>query len=129
MRLETLYWLEQGEKDLESAKKIFDIGIYYVSAFYCHQSVEKFLKAAILEVKRKKPPQDHNLRRLLHELDPSPPENVERAVIRINPFYFVSRYPDAAGGLPSEVVDKELATELINYADTVRGWVKSLMNQ
>ncbi len=129
MRIEAVYWLEQGKRDLESARKILDIGIYYVSAFYCHQAVEKVLKAAIMEKKRIVPPQDHNIKRLLFELEENPPQEIVKAVTRINPFYFVSRYPDAAAGLPSEMIDKELAKELVNYAEMVVKWVESYLKK
>ncbi len=127
MRLEVMYWLEQGKQDLESAKKILGIGIYYVTAFYCHQAIEKVLKAAIMEKKRKTPPQDHNIRRLLFELTQSPPKEIVKAVTRVNPFYFISRYPDAAAGLPSEMVDKDLAEELVGYAELVVKWVEDYL--
>ena len=45
MREEIKNLWEQTEKDFEVAEKNFKIKEYYVSAFFCQQSVEKTLKA------------------------------------------------------------------------------------
>ena len=52
MREEIVDWIVQAEADLRKARILFDAGEYDGVAFYCHQSVEKFLKALMMRKKR-----------------------------------------------------------------------------
>jgi len=49
MRKETEIWWKQANKDMGSAKRIMELGEYYVSAFLSQQAVEKALKALLIE--------------------------------------------------------------------------------
>lgn len=42
-------WLRQAKADLNTANNSFKSGDYYACAFWCQQSVEKALKALLLE--------------------------------------------------------------------------------
>ena len=61
MREEIKNLWEQTEKDFEVAEKNFKIKEYYVSAFFCQQSVEKTLKAFFMIKKGKSAGPTHSL--------------------------------------------------------------------
>ena len=44
----TKKWIEKANKDLISAKKLYEEDIYDYSLFHAQQAVEKYLKAYIL---------------------------------------------------------------------------------
>lgn len=94
-----------------------------MAAFAVHQSVEKALKAAIVDLRRQIPPRTHDLVELGRHL--AVPEGVSAALRRLNPHYAVSRDPDAANGVPAEQYDRELAEELLALGERVRAWVRS----
>ncbi len=79
------------------------------------------LKGVWIHLKRAAPPRHHDLVDLGTELGVSEP--VRAALRRLNPEYVVSRYPDAANGVPAENYDVELALELVSHAERVERWV------
>ncbi len=123
MREEVLEWLRAAEDDLVDAEVLLRAGRYAAAAFHAHQAAEKALKAAIIALRRELPPRIHNLVRLAEILGIDDPEILE-AVRRLNPHYRVSRYPDAANGIPSEVYSENIASELLMLAKRVVDWVK-----
>ena len=126
MRREVLLWLKSAEDDIFDAKLFFENGRYFRTAFFSQQSVEKVLKALFFVVRREEPPKIHSvteLYRKLREGNFSFPKELEEQLFILNKYYTVSRYPDAANGLPSESVDKleaeralKLAEEVLKYA-------------
>ncbi len=53
------------------------------------------------------------------------PEDLESSIYVLNKYYTVTRYPDAANGLPSESVDEEEAVRAIRIAEEVIEYVKN----
>lgn len=128
MRPETLEWLRAAEDDIEDAKTLLRAGRYAGAAFHAHQAAEKALKAAIIELKRELPPKIHNLIALARRLGVDDEEILE-ALRRLNPHYRVSRYPDAANGVPMDVYSERIAGELIELSERVLSWVKRLLEK
>ena len=128
MRKEVELWFKQGLKDLEVAEKLFEDREFYAMSFFCHQAIEKVLKAAIIELKKISPEKEHNLRKLFVTLD-IPNKEILESVIAINPQYIISRYPDAASGLPYEQYTEEQAKEILHKAKEVIEWVKEKLKQ
>ncbi len=124
MREEARRWLKQAEADLEVARELGH-GHYYIGAFACHQAVEKAMKAAFIERKRRMPPKTHDLLELARRL--GAPEPVLSEVRLINPEYAVSRYPDAANGVPAEMYDERKAKLLLEATEKVWQWVTSVL--
>ncbi len=126
MRREVLEWLRAAEDDLEDARVLLAARRYAGAAFHAHQAAEKALKAAIIALRREKPPRIHNLVELARILGVRDDEILE-AVRRLNPHYRVARYPDAANGVPMDVYSERIASELVSLAERVVGWVKRLL--
>lgn len=121
MRGETLNWWKQAVADLDTAKANLKIGKFYASAFFSQQAVEKALKSLYLETRRSEP-DTHNLMELGTSVDI--PARLLHNLRSLNLDYTVARYPDAAGGVPAEMYDKETAEEKLSYARAVLGWTK-----
>jgi HEPN domain-containing protein len=124
VREEARRWLKQAESDLELARRLGH-GHYYIGAFACHQAIEKSMKAAFIERKRAMPPKTHNLIELAKELEA--PELVLSDIRLINPEYVVSRYPDAANGIPAEMYDERKVEFLLEVTERIWSWVISVL--
>ena len=125
MRKEVERLILQARRDLENARKNVGIKAYEVAAFLSHQAVEKYLKGAWIHKKRRRPPATHYLRELGEGL--RIPKRLLAHLNYLNPDYTVSRYPDAANGVPYELYDEETARSKIKAAQEVAKWVESLI--
>ena len=119
MKEEINLWLKSAERDLQSAKKNFNIEEYHVSAFLAQQSAEKALKA--LHIKETGNfPKIHDLTRLARLIDA--PEEIVKLCAEINPAYTATRYPDV-----EQEFDRKEVEDLIKKAEKVIEWVKTLI--
>ena len=124
MRIEVERLIKQAERDLQSARRIIEIGSYEVLAFLAHQAVEKYLKAAWMVVKHEAPPRTHSLTELGDAL--AVPKVHRRHLGYLNPDYVTARYPDAANGVPYEVYDREMAEAKVTAAEEAFEWLRRL---
>lgn len=122
MRKEAELWWRQAREDLESAEVNLRTGRYYLVAFLSHQAVEKALKALYLEKLRESPGATHSLVLLGRKV--GVPEVLFHHLRKLAPDFVISRYPDAAHGLPSELYDRETAEERLRLAREVLEWVE-----
>ncbi len=120
-------WLESAREDLLDCEEAYNRGRYFRAAFFAQQAVEKMLKALFFVVRHENPPHIHTvteLYQLLKESGFKLPSDVEEELFILNKYYTVTRYPDAANGLPSESVDRieaeralSLARRIMEYAE------------
>ncbi|MEW6295331.1 MAG: HEPN domain-containing protein [Candidatus Diapherotrites archaeon] len=122
MREETRNWLKQAEMDLGAAQGNLQIKNYFVSAFYSQQCAEKALKAFGIE-RTRETIKTHNLLEIAKKL--RLPKEILEGLIELNPDFIVSRYPDAANGVPGEMYDLKKAKIKVLYAEKVLEWAKS----
>ena len=122
MREEVENWWKQAERDLLSARNAFNSKDYYLVAFLCQQTVEKALKALYIKKKKESPGATHSL--VFLGKSTGIPEQFYGALRRLSPDFVITRYPDAAHGLPYELYDEGIAKERMNLAKEVIGWVK-----
>jgi len=103
-------WLESARDDLDAAEAMLKTGRWSYVAFMCHQAIAKLLKAAVYQCAAQIPPPTHNLGHLLKKTGLDVPEAMETRILRINPHYVTSRYPDAAGGRPADAYNGSAGT-------------------
>lgn len=125
MRREAKDCLRQAEEDLITAQANIKIERYYASVFFSQQCAEKALKAGSIE-KLKILPQEHNLIELSKMLNA--PEDIMKAARELNPEYLITRYIDAANGVPAEMYDLDSAQLHLNCAKEILSWIKKLLN-
>jgi len=123
MRTEADRLIRQAERDLVNARKNIEVEAYEVAAFLAHQAVEKYLKAAWLVLRGEAPPYSHYLVELGRGLEL--PASLQRRLAYLNPDYTVSRYPDAANGVPYELYDRDTARDKVAAAEEVIVWLRS----
>lgn len=116
MREEANWWIEDAHRSLKIAEENLKNTFYEVTVFYCQQSLEKLLKGSIIAFKKKRPKKTHKLIELYEAVESIVPldEESKDFLHTITPYYFMSRYPDVAMGMPVEVITKKFAGESVD---------------
>jgi len=122
MRQEVERLLRQADRDLENARKNITVEAYEVSAFLAQQAVEKYLKGIWVLVKKEPALHTHSLTELGDGLGVPPP--LRRHLADLTPDYTVSRYPNAANGVPYELYDEATARAKVGEAEEVIRWLR-----
>lgn len=119
MRREIDHWWLQAKADERTAKNSLASEDYYAAVFWCQQAAEKALKAVCL-VKFKKTPPGHSIVHLAHEA--KAPAALLTGIRDLNPEYVITRYPDAAEGVPAELYDRTIAERHLKTVAEVMAW-------
>jgi len=122
MRKEVDDWYTQAMADLKTAKNCLKSGDYYASAFFSQQAAEKALKALYIKEKKELPPRTHSLIRIGQALDA--PADITPALRDLSPEYIITRYPNAAYGIPADIYDEEKAKDRLRKARVILQWVR-----
>lgn len=117
-------WLMQGMADFKAANDCLWDGNYYTSAFFCQQTIEKCLKGLYIVRKRSTPPKTHNLLELSLKLNI--PEEFLSVVRELTPEFIITRYPDAIGGIPADLYDKEKSHRILEITREFFEWMMKL---
>ncbi|WP_350309087.1 HEPN domain-containing protein [Ignisphaera cupida] len=129
LRREAFMWLKQAESDLKKALNDLVTGDWDSAAFWSQQAAEKALKALLLEhglVYR-----GHELLEIANLIEKELNINVDevRNLLRdLTIHYVISRYPNAANGIPAELYTKDIAESLVEKARRVVEWVKQYLH-
>ena len=126
MREEAANWLAQAERDLKTARHLRESRDYYASVFFSHQACEKALKAAHMELNKRRM-HTHNLVRLAGELHIQ--EGLLGELRDLSPEYVTTRYPDAAEGPTEDLYDEGKALHSLRTAEKVVSWTKKQLKQ
>mgnify|MGYP001557906536 FL=1 len=118
---EAKLWFDLAEDDYQNAMLLWENHRYGATVFFLQQSVEKILKAYIVEDKRKLPRKTHRIEVLIKDagldlkrIDSPNVEELSKAYIRV-------RYPD----LSRQYYQSRTRVEpLVNLAKKVYLWVK-----
>lgn len=95
MKEKTKTWLELAQGDLEFAGNILKSGNRpHYSVHYCHQAIEKMLKAVVQEFCNEDPKRTHNLKMLCEQAGLKLPLEVENFLQKLSPHYLASKYPE-----------------------------------
>jgi len=120
-----LRWMEQADEDYKTAKLLINQGVYYASVFFSHQAIEKALESILLR-HGKDLGKIHSLPELADMLELETginiPENIRSAINEVNPHYVITRYPDAANGVPARAYNKVKAQEILDKCGVVLEW-------
>ncbi len=128
MREETRRLWLQAKEDAATAQVLLETKRYYASVFFAHQAAEKALKALYIHVKKAPPPRTHNLVELLNLLGIKD-EDIVDAAMDLTPEYTVTRYPDAANGVPAQLYNKRLAEEHLLKAKKIIDYCEQLLTE
>ena len=109
-------WIEQSEKDLDTAKYNLEGKKIEAGIFFLQQSAEKALKALHIK-KYKELLKVHDLVLLAKKL--SAPEDIRIKCSKINPSYIDTRYPD----VPKAYSEVD-TIEIVKLAEEVISWIE-----
>ncbi len=122
MREEATKWWKQALEDLDTAKYNASGNKYYAAAFFCHQAVEKALKALYLAREKELPGRTHSLIALARKLEV--PQRYHRFLKELTAEYVVSRYPNATDEIPAALYGPEILEDYIRRSEEVLRWVE-----
>ena len=88
------YWQKASKQDFETAKILYSNKKYHHALFFCHLSIEKALKAVIIDKTKKAPPFVHDLLRLAERSTLILSEDVKSGLLEITTFNIQARYDD-----------------------------------
>ena len=117
-------WLEQAQEDLETARILIENGKYSASAFYSQQAAENVLRA-LLYLTGRDPGKTHSLIELAEAPEQegiAVSQNVKEDLMVVSPHFIISRYPDAANGVPYKQYNRNIAEDVYRRAKEVVEW-------
>ena len=115
-------WFDQSEYDLNSAVKMFDSEDYIYCMFFCHLSLEKYLKGLFLEIFKKEPPKIHSLIFFLENINSIIPSQFRNFILDLEDAAVATRYPDSLTKL-SEQFDKESSFKILSKTKELLKWL------
>ncbi|MEM2533603.1 MAG: HEPN domain-containing protein [Candidatus Nezhaarchaeales archaeon] len=125
MRREALLCLIQAERDLKKAINDLRTEDWDSAAFWSQQVTEKSLKALLIS--GGKTYRGHDLlemTRIIRDDLEIGTEAIIDDLRELTIHYTISRYPNAANAIPSDLYTKDKAEELVARARRVLEWVK-----
>jgi HEPN domain-containing protein len=110
MKPETELWLEDADYDLESAKAMLESKRYFFVVFMCHLTIEKLLKAVIVERLGIQPPKIHGLIALATRTALTIPIKHRKLVNELDDMGVITRYPDGRRAIAKSLTNKRVAS-------------------
>lgn len=125
----TKKWLNRARYDLNTAEAMFNSRRYLYVAFMCQQSLEKILKAIIIE-KGKEALRTHNLVRLaeIAQIYYAMTDEYQNFLADLTPFAVESRYGDYRRRL-SEIINKKMARVYLEKSKEMFKWIRKTMGK
>lgn len=128
LRREASLWLTQAERDLRKAVNDLGTEDWDSAAFWSQQAAEKSLKALLIS--GGKIYRGHNLLEIAGIVRDELGIDAEvimddlRELTIHYTIYTISRYPNAANAIPSDLYTRDKAEDLVRRARRVLEWVK-----
>lgn len=95
MKSKAKTWLEIAQNDLIFAESILkNNNRPYYAVHFCHQAIEKILKAIITEKSAEIPPRTHNLQILYQKAQIELPVELQNFLYSLSPHYLATKYPE-----------------------------------
>lgn len=123
MRPETQLWMEDADYDLQSAQAMLESGRYFFVVFMCHLTIEKLLKALIVERQGREPPKVHNLIGLAARAGLTIPAEFRPLINQLDNMSVVTRYPDGRRAI-ADMLTHERTTALYEGTVEFGQWLK-----
>jgi HEPN domain-containing protein len=125
MKPQTETWLEMAENDLAFAREVLQHGQRpFYAAHFCHQSVEKLLKAIVQERSEDTPPRTHNFTILIKHAGIDLPPEKEEILLSLAPHYLATRYPEDISRLYRQYTD-DYVRNLLSRTEELFSWLKT----
>jgi HEPN domain-containing protein len=128
MKKKTNTWLETAIDDLTLAKELsHKKGRAHYAAYFCHQAIEKLLKALISEYTDEVPLPTHNFKILLKQAKLEDiPEDEKKFIYGLAPHYIGTKYPEDINKLYKQYTNV-FAQKLHKETKKVFEWLKAYL--
>lgn len=128
MKNKTKTWLELATNDLTLANELLNKkGRAYYAAHFCHQAIEKILKAIISHRTNEIPLPTHNFKILLDQAKLKDiPEDKKRFIFSLVPHYIGTKYPEDITKLYKQYT-KVFVQRLYKETYKVFKWLKAYL--
>lgn len=124
MKEKTRTWFELAKNDLEFAASILqNKNRPYYAVHYCHQAIEKILKALVQETTGEDPKRTHSFKVLCMQAKATIPASVEQFLAELSPHYLASRYPEDMRRLYAQY-SQHYVLDLLRRTEEVFLWFK-----
>lgn len=128
MKEKTKTWLELASNDLALSRELLHrkSKVYY-AAHFCHQAVEKLLKAIVSERTDKIPLPAHSFKILLDQAElKDVPEDKKRFIFSLMPHYIGTKYPEDVTKL-YKLYTKAYVHRLYKETEEIFRWLKAYL--
>ena len=119
-------WIKLSDYDLETARAMQRAGKYLYVLFCCQQSVEKRLKAVVINVTGEFPPKTHDLIRLIELAKIGLADKQQLFLRKLTAYYIETRYPEEVKEL-SKKATKILANAYLKDSEEVVKCIDQLL--
>jgi len=127
MKPQTKTWLEMAENDLAFAQDIIKHKQRpFYAVHFCHQSIEKILKAIIQERTNEMPPKTHNFNLLCKHAGLKLPPDIEQSLFSLAPHYLGTRYPEDISKLYRQYTF-DYAKQILERTEALFAWLKNTL--
>jgi HEPN domain-containing protein len=127
MKEKTKNWLAVAENDMAFAEEIVANGKRpQYAVHFCHQAIEKVLKACVQEKTTEDPKRTHNFKLLCQQGNFNLPPHIEEFLARLAPHYLSSKYPEDLKQYYRDYT-LDVAKEWVSKTREVFTWFKQLM--
>lgn len=110
--------------DLDVAKDLLKCGRYIYAVFMCHLSIEKMLKAAVVEFAGEDPPpRIHSLKRLAEVAGLTPTDEQLEFLVELTLQQQRTRYPEDIAAL-GQIYTRAYAERTVNQTEEFQKWLE-----
>ena len=120
------YWLNLADENLISARWLLKGSRHLDMAFFCHQVMEKALKATVASIAEISPPKIHDLKKLAKQgniFDRFSDKQLD-FLIELDPFNIEARYPDYKENV-AKTLTAERCSKILEKTEDLLCWIKS----
>lgn len=119
-------WISGSKQDLETAEILFENKKYHHALFFCHLSLEKYLKAIIVKTTKKAPPLIHDLVRLAEKTDIKLSDKIRNDLADISVFNIQARYDDYKLSFFKKA-NKRFTAKYLKTTKEILSWLKEYL--
>ncbi len=123
MNQDVTYWIDLSKYDFDTAKAMLETGRYLYVLFTCQQSVEKLLKALVVQNTNNFPPRIHDLIKLINIAKIEIDTEQKAFLAKLNFYYLETRYPDEMSEI-SKQITKDTALDFYKNTKKILKWLK-----
>lgn len=117
------FWRDRAEDDRITAKTLLEAKRYSAVLFFVHLSIEKILKALIIEKTGKAAPYIHDLLSLAEVIEIELADDQKKLLREINTFNIAARYDDYKLEFYKKAT-KSYVEKYFNSADKLHSWLE-----